>query len=177
MWNYVQETERTSQYRFWFDVREPGAAAYAGHVGANALYFVILIGPGLLPEPVGYWAMIPCTVAMVWLMGAVRRLNLWASAAVGIALFGPLLWLFQFGVRNHWSFTVMSVFLLAVAFGSGLPMAVWAAWVHRKLTREQRWDLVGLKPAPASTPRWKRWILEWVGAARPQPLFTRPQAE
>lgn len=176
MWNYVQETERTSQYRFWFDVREPGAAAYAGQVGANALYFVMLIGPGLLPGPVGYWAMIPWFFAMLWLMGAVRRLNVWASLAVGLAVFGPLLSLFCFGVWNHWFFAVASAFLLAVVFGSGLPIAIWAAWVHRKLTREQRWELVGLRPVPANTPRWKRWMAEWFGFARPQPLFTRSQA-
>ena len=61
----------------------------------------------------------------------------------------------------------MAGFLFLVLWGSGLPMAIWAAWVHQGLRAEERWDLVGLPAVRVGTPRWKLWVAVWWGSARP----------
>ena len=163
----VQETERTAGYRFWFDVREPGAAAYASQLGAHAMYFALIVFVPDLGKWFGYWSLIPGCLLVGGLMGAMRRLDLWAAVLLGILLAGGCVGVLALGVRGHWAFATFCALPLMVVWGSGLPMAIRAAWVHRGLRAEERWDLVGLPAVAAGVPRWKRWVAVWWGSARP----------
>ena len=163
----VQETERTAGYRFWFDVREPGAAAYASQLGAHAMYFALISLVPNLGAKIGYWFLVPGCLLVGGLMGAMRRLDLWAAMVTGVAIVIPVVGSAVLASRGYWVFAVMAGFLFLVLWGSGLPMAIWAAWVHRGLRAEERWDLVGLPAVRPGTPRWKLWVAVWWGAARP----------
>ena len=163
----VQETERTAEYRFWFDVREPGAAAYASQLGAHAMYFALISLVPNLGAKIGYWFLVPGCLLVGGLMGAMRRLDLWAAMVTGVAIVIPVVGSAVLASRGYWVFAVMAGFLFLVLWGSGLPMAIWAAWVHRGLRAEERWDLVGLPAVRPGTPRWKLWVAVWWGAARP----------
>ena len=163
----VQETERTAGYRFWFDVREPGAAAYASQLGAHAIYFALIFFVPDLHRWFGWWSLIPGYLLSSGLKGSLRRLDLWAAVVVAAVAFLPPLGLIVFGGLEHSFFAMCGFILLAVVWWSGLPMAIWAAWVHRGLRAEERWDLVRLPAVRPGTPRWKRWVAVWWGAARP----------
>lgn len=163
----VQETERTAGYRFWFDVREPGAAAYASQLGAHAMYVALIFLCADLHRWFGSWSVIPGYLVVAGVMGAMRRLDLWAAVLLGTLLAGACVGLGILGVQGHWAFAAFCGLPLAVLWGSGLPMAIWAAWVHRGLRAEERWDLVGLPAVRIGTPKWKLWVAVWWGAARP----------
>lgn len=163
----VQETERTAGYRFWFDVREPGAAAYASQLGAHALYFALIFLVPDLGKWFGYWSIAPGAVVVVGLMGAMRRLELWAAVVVGTLAFAVPVTMIGSAITMDWFFVVLSMMPLGLLWGSGLPVAIWAAWVHRGLSREERWDLVGLRHVAAGIPGWRKWIAVYWGAVRP----------
>ena len=166
MW--IRETEQTARYRFWFDVREPGAAAYAGQLGAEGTYLLFLWFGVEIPHRYG-WEWFPVSlVAMAGLCGAIRRLELWAAAVLGMATLAPVVMMLSYGVRRNGIFLFLGVALLLIVFGVGIPMAMWAAWVHRGVSRAERWDLLGLAALPKGTTPWKRRIAVLVGAARPE---------
>jgi hypothetical protein len=163
----VQETERTAGYRYWFDVREPGAAAYAAQLGAHAMYFALVFLVPELQSRFGWWVLIPGFLLVAGVMGAMRRLDLWAAALLAMLLAGACAGLAILGIRGYWVFAMFCALPLVVIWGSGLPLAMWAAWVYRGLRAEERWDLVGLPTVAAGTPGWKRRLAVFWGAVRP----------
>lgn len=94
-------------------------------------------------------------------------MDLWAAVFLGILLAGAGVGVLVLGVRGDWALAMLCALPLAVVWGSGLPMAIWAAWVHRGLRAEERWNLVGLPVVAAGAPRWKRGVAVWWGSERP----------
>ncbi len=131
MW--IRETEQTTRYRFWFDVREPGVPAYAGQLGAEAVYLIFIVCGGSVVNRWG-WEWLPVlALGIMTLCGGIRRLELWAAALLGVAILGPLAPLLYWGLRVNEFYFFAGVFLLLSVYCTGLPMAIWATWVHRGL--------------------------------------------
>lgn len=117
----VQETERTAGYRFWFDVREPGAAAYASQLGAHAMYFALIYFVPGLHRWLGWWSLIPGFLLVAGLVGAMRRLDLWAAVLLGTLLAGAGVGVLVLGVRGDWALAMLCALPLAVVWGSARP--------------------------------------------------------
>lgn len=149
MWD-PYATERSAQYRFWFDVREPGAAKYAGQIGAQALIWI--------------WF---CWAVNMWLAGK------WALAAPLLLLLPRAqFWMVQLSPAGVWLSVAMSAAMAVYAPGAmhvlawvqmfALPPASYAAWTLRKHSRQARWEYLGIT-APATTKPLRRAFLRWMG--------------
>ena len=131
------------------------------------MYLALLSLVPNLGAKAGFWVMVPGYLLVAGLMGALRRLELWAAMVTGVAIVIAVVGSAVLASRGYWVFGAMAGFWFLVLWGSGLPMAIWAAWVHRGLRAEERWDLVGLPAVRVGTPRWKLWVAVWWGSARP----------
>lgn len=139
---FVPDTPRTAQYRFWFDVREPGAAAYAAKLGSVAvIYFGISAVRQFAVR--SHWV-----VGLIWFMAMLRLSG-------GMRQLSPVYY-----VVTRVYFFVPRIDLMTLVVLSGLPLAVWAAWVHWGLTLEERRQLVEMGEPVAG---WKGLFGEWVG--------------